>query len=143
MAPIAVRQKATEPRRRRLPVKLRCSTAAVCHLIPARWKQTGNKHSSSSERRLPGFATADGMDELQNFHEPQQQQQLDAQAVVDGDTGEDCSGSKSPAQALSMTDSARRNALREANRIHCKETRERKKRKEQLLREVGVGLTFR
>ncbi|CAM9837881.1 unnamed protein product, partial [Laminaria digitata] len=77
------------------------------------------------------------MDGFQNHHE---QQQLGAVlAVVDERNGEGCSGGGvgggSPDQGRPMPDSARRNALREANRIHCKETRERKKKKEQLLRE--------
>lgn len=86
------------------------------------------------------------MDGLQNQHEQQQgqlqqQQLLGVQAVLEGDDNEEdySGGSKSPAQARPVPDSERRNALREANRIHCKETRERKKKKEQLLREVGVS----
>lgn len=34
------------------------------------------------------------------------------------------------------TGDANRDAMREANRVHCRETRERKKRQEQMLREV-------
>lgn len=40
--------------------------------------------------------------------------------------------------ALTMDESARQRSAREANRIHCRETRERKRQRERLLREVMI-----
>lgn len=54
------------------------------------------------------------------------------------DHGREGSPTQGPPPVEHEDDGSVRDPLREANRIHCKQTRERRKQREQLLREVPV-----
>lgn len=62
---------------------------------------------------------------------------LSSQDEVDRGRGEG-SPTQGPPTVEHDDDGSIRDPLREANRIHCKQTRERRKQREQLLREVPV-----